>query len=161
MTSSTNAFSEILPKYSKFEFVHIESPASKVDEDMEIILLMCEQGIEKRLVIIHGICTDSKLCFRDENCRKIENVPQLFQAEIVFLTNDTTRGQIEGHILFDGNVIMKCKTLFIRDNVLMMNYKGDKDDLPTKTHILKDQASLFYDMSEEHNNHLLIDVEVM
>ena len=61
-------------------------------------------GITKRLVIIHRFLAGNTLLFRDENLVRIEDPLQLYNADVVYFTNDASPGQIEGNTLFDEDV---------------------------------------------------------
>ena len=75
--------------------------------------------------------------FRYENLRRMNDIEHLFNANVVYLTNDVKSEKIHGHKIFEDIVDITCSGDFFEGN-LLVRFKDGSDC------ILKDQFSLFY-----------------
>jgi hypothetical protein len=93
-------------------------------------------GVQKKLVIIHRLLGGSTLHFRNENCVRIEDPLQLYQASVVYFTNDETGGRIEGRQLFSQDVIIEASAALY--NSLKFIYASGR------TYEFRNEASFVY-----------------
>ena len=90
----------------------------------------------KRLVIIHRVMGGNTLVYRNENLTKIEDPLQLYEAEIVYFTNDSRPLEIQGNRLFDDTVNVSAMGAITSS--LRFVYQGGGQ------YLFRDEASFFY-----------------